>query len=102
MEAFKLSRSDAKSLNQMIEFIINTQNLHDIEPKLEEINTFLHGYGVEVIRTTEYQNDFWQDVKYKYINFGDTYATTLAYKVRSNRILICNQEDMVLNDKTIL
>ncbi len=69
------------------------------EDRLEEINKLLGGYGTEAIRG-EWQNGYWCDIVACYVNFGDTYNTTVVqvrgdWSGASSRFIISSWGDWV-------
>lgn len=55
------------------------RTLRRLEPdtRMKRMDELLGGYGVEALRG-EWKNGYWGDVVATYINFGDTYDTTIV------------------------
>ncbi len=69
------------------------------EDRLEAINKLLGGYGTEAIRG-EWQNGYWCDIVACYVNFGDTYNTTVVqvrgdWSGASSRFIVSSWGDWV-------
>ena len=71
-----LYASDARKACQLA--LRRTAHLPDND-RLEAINTLLRGFGTEAIRG-EWQNGYWCDIVATYVNFGDTYSTTVIHQ----------------------
>src|SRR5574343_1772980 len=54
------------------------------DDRLNFVDTLVGGFGVEALRTSDWQNGYWGDVAGVYVNMGDVYAPTVIV-VRTGR-----------------
>lgn len=74
-----------------------------VERQMCALNEVLDGHGVEALRVgngEEMQGDpyipnrhFWQDVRFEYVNMGDTYTPTIGYDVAKERFVVSSWGD---------
>ena len=57
-------------------------------------NEILDGYGVEVVRSYNWDN-FYGDAAAVYVNVGDTYDNTIVYEVANDRYITTTLGDWV-------
>ena len=61
---------------------------------MECLNAVLEGYGVEVIEG-RYIDHYHQNIQAAYVNFGDTYDTTILLDHETDRLLITSYGDWI-------
>lgn len=58
-------------------------------------NMLIHGFGVEAVDGAATCQPFWRYTRFLYVNLGDTYTTTIVYRVRDDRFLVAAWGDLV-------
>ncbi|GEM_PF-1231844 len=106
MKLFKIDDPTAKKVAQLMQ---KRGGGRQIEKVLDEINELIGGYGVEAITSPDVSLDdypggvdgrYWganagQGVVAMYVNFGDTYDTTVVFSPTENKFLLTSWGDMV-------
>ena len=64
-----------------------------IELKLSALNEVLDGHGTNWIKG-QYVSDYWRDIRFIYLDFGDSYLPTLAYDPLKQTFLIASQAEL--------
>ena len=58
------------------------------EQTMEALNELLGGHGIEALRDKNLWDSYHGDVRFTYVNMGDTYKTTIFYDCKRNRYMI--------------
>lgn len=88
----RLGRDLARALWKELEAACATPWGRAIERAMDRANDTLRGSGVESVRLETRRGP---DLVFDYVNFGDTYDTTLVYDHHANRFRITSWGDMV-------
>lgn len=57
----------------------------EVSDAMDVVNRLLQGFGVEVIRGSEWYNHYWGDIVMEYVNQGDMYYPTVLYDVEKQK-----------------
>lgn len=71
-----------------------------IDAILSTADNLLAGFGIESIRDADYWDRYYCDIKWLYVNTGETYMPTLIYNTSCGYFTIGDQETMKAKDPT--
>lgn len=65
----------------------------DVDGIMEKFDRMLDGYGIEAVRGHDYQDSYWGDILFLYVNMGDTYTKTVVYDTQMKRFVFSSWGD---------
>lgn len=71
-----------------------------VELKLEALNEIIDGYGTESIEG-DYVDSYYMDIRYIYINKGDTYQGTIVFDTANSKFILSSWGDIVEKDSSL-
>ena len=79
--------------------VANRSNLknEEISNLLDIFNENLGGYGVEVLRSSDFRKSYWGDIIALYVNMGETYETTILYDIDNEEFIKTSWGDFIEN-----
>ena len=118
VEAFDVSLDDAKLAIKVIRYKVNPVDMPDKFPntfstyqyltsqiercwgtdnecRMSALNELLGTHGVEAIRTSEFIDRYYFDIRASYLNTGDTYAATILLDHRDEKWRLTSWGDFV-------
>ena len=79
--------------------VANRGNLknEEISNLLDIFNENLGGYGVEVLRSSDFRKSYWGDIIALYVNMGEKYETTILYDIDNEEFIKTSWGDFMEN-----
>ncbi len=85
-----------------IEKMVKMANKHNLKNEevsnlMDIFNEKLGGYGVEVLRSSDFRKSYWGDIIALYVNMGETYETTILYDINNEEFIKTSWGDFMEN-----
>jgi hypothetical protein len=85
-----------------IEKMVKMANKHNLKNEevsnlMDIFNEKLGGYGVEVLRSSDFRKSYWGDIIALYVNMGETYETTILYDIDNEEFIKTSWGDFMEN-----
>lgn len=85
-----------------IEKMVKMANKHNLKNEevsnlMDIFNENLGGYGVEVLRSSDFRKSYWGDIIALYVNMGERYETTILYDIDNEEFIKTSWGDFMEN-----
>lgn len=99
VELLGIQAGQAQTLREMIH-AASGRNHDWVDGIMSLANSMTQGFDVEAVRDTDYWDSYYCDIKWLYVNTGETYQPTLIYNTDKQYFIIGDQETMKAKDPT--